>query len=60
MFIRNKPILSSERMLHKDYDHEGSVEKKRSLIMSFEGLGTKMNLWDVESGSTERQQHKFL
>jgi hypothetical protein len=28
IFIRDKPILSSERMLHKDYDRKGSVEKK--------------------------------
>jgi hypothetical protein len=25
---KRQPILSSERMLHKDYDHKGSVEKK--------------------------------
>jgi hypothetical protein len=27
IFIRDKPIFSSERMLHKDYYHKGSVEK---------------------------------
>jgi hypothetical protein len=27
IFVRDKPIISSERMLHKDYGHEGSVEK---------------------------------
>jgi hypothetical protein len=27
VFIRNKPILSSERLLHKDYDRKGSVAK---------------------------------
>jgi hypothetical protein len=27
IFIRDKPILSSEGMLHKDYDSKGSVEK---------------------------------
>jgi hypothetical protein len=27
IFIRGKPILSSERMLHKDYNCRGSVEK---------------------------------
>jgi hypothetical protein len=26
-FIRNKPIFSSERMLHKDYDRKVVVEK---------------------------------
>jgi hypothetical protein len=34
-------ILSSERMLHKDYDRKGSVEK--TLIVSLERLGTKTN-----------------
>jgi hypothetical protein len=28
LFIKDKPILSSERMLHKDYGRKGSVEKK--------------------------------
>jgi hypothetical protein len=27
IFIRDKPVLSSEKMLHKDYDRMGSVEK---------------------------------
>jgi hypothetical protein len=27
IFIRDKPILSSDRMLHKEYDHKDSVEK---------------------------------
>jgi hypothetical protein len=31
MFIKDKPVFSSERMLHKDYDHKGSVEKKKRL-----------------------------
>jgi hypothetical protein len=25
--VNNRPILSSDRMLHKDYDRIGSVEK---------------------------------
>jgi hypothetical protein len=29
-FIRENTVLSSERMLHKDYDRKGSVEKKDS------------------------------
>jgi hypothetical protein len=29
IFIRNKPIFSSEGMLHKDYDRKGSVAKKK-------------------------------
>jgi hypothetical protein len=28
IFIGDNPIFSSERMLHKDYDRNGSVEKK--------------------------------
>jgi hypothetical protein len=35
MYIRDKPILSSERVLHKDYDGKGSV-----IVM---GLGAKKN-----------------
>jgi hypothetical protein len=30
MFVRDKPIFSSERMLHKNYYRKGSVEKKIS------------------------------
>jgi hypothetical protein len=29
IFIRDKPIFSSERMLHKDYYRKSSVEKKK-------------------------------
>jgi hypothetical protein len=29
-FIRDKPIFSSARRLHEDYDRTGSVEKKIS------------------------------
>jgi hypothetical protein len=42
LFIRDKPILSSERMLHKDYYRKGSVEKK-SLVVLLKGLGAEMN-----------------
>jgi hypothetical protein len=28
VFLRDKPIFSSERMLHKDYDRKVSVSKK--------------------------------
>jgi hypothetical protein len=27
LYIRNKPTLSPERMLHEDYDHKCSVAK---------------------------------
>jgi hypothetical protein len=31
-------------MLHKDYDRQGSVEKKKNpLVMTLKGLGTKAN-----------------
>jgi hypothetical protein len=39
---RDKPMLSSERLLHKDYDRMGSVNKK-SLVVSLKGLGAKTN-----------------
>jgi hypothetical protein len=42
MFIRDKPIFSSERMLHKDYYRRSSVEKK-SLVVGLTGLDAKTN-----------------
>jgi hypothetical protein len=42
IFIRDKPIFSSDRMLWKDYDRNGSVEKK-SVVVSLKGLGAKTN-----------------
>jgi hypothetical protein len=29
IFVRDKPIFSSERMLHKDYYRRSSAEKKK-------------------------------
>jgi hypothetical protein len=29
LFIRDKPILSSDRMLHEDYGRKGSIVKKK-------------------------------
>jgi hypothetical protein len=43
IFIRDKPIFSSERVLHKDYDRNGSVEKEMSLVVSLKGLDAKTN-----------------
>jgi hypothetical protein len=43
MFIKDKPIFSSERMLHKGYDRKGSVEKKKFLFVSLTGLEAKTN-----------------
>jgi hypothetical protein len=42
LFIGDKSVLSSERMLHKDYDSKGSVAKK-SMVVNLKGLNTKMN-----------------
>jgi hypothetical protein len=38
-----KPIFLSERMLHKDYDRKGSVEKIKSLLVIHKGLGARTN-----------------
>jgi hypothetical protein len=43
MFIRDNPIFSSERMLRKNYDGNGSVAEKRYLVVILKGLGTKTN-----------------
>jgi hypothetical protein len=42
IFVRDKPIFSSERMLHKDYYRRSSVEKK-NLVVGLEGLDAKTN-----------------
>jgi hypothetical protein len=44
MFIQDKAILSSERVLHKDYDRKGSVGKK-SLGVGLMGLGERRADW---------------
>jgi hypothetical protein len=40
IFIRDKSTLSSERMLHKDYNSKGSVEKKN--LYSWVSRGRKL------------------
>jgi hypothetical protein len=40
IFIRDKPIILSERMLCKDYDGKGSVGEKKYLVVSFMGHGS--------------------
>jgi hypothetical protein len=40
IFIRDKPIFSSERMLHKAYYRRSSVEKQ-SLVVGLKGLDAK-------------------
>jgi hypothetical protein len=42
IFIRDKSIFSSERMLNMGYYRKGSVEKK-SLVVGLKGLDTKTN-----------------
>jgi hypothetical protein len=42
IFITENRIFSLERVLHKDYDHKGSVENK-SLVVSLKGLEAKTN-----------------
>jgi hypothetical protein len=42
IFIRDKPIFSSERMLHRDYYRRSSVEKK-SLVVGLKGLEARTN-----------------
>jgi hypothetical protein len=39
LFIKEKPIISSERMLHKDYGHKGSVAKKKETPTAHEPQG---------------------
>jgi hypothetical protein len=38
---RDKPVFSSERLLHKDYNRKGAVVKI-SLVVSLKVLGAKM------------------
>jgi hypothetical protein len=42
IFISDKPIFSSERILHKDYYRRGSAEKK-CLVVGLKGLDAKTN-----------------
>jgi hypothetical protein len=49
IFIKDEPILPSERLLHKDYDHNGSVAENKSLVLSFKMLGVKTNCLELAS-----------
>jgi hypothetical protein len=42
-FVNDRPILLSERMLHKDYDSKCSVGKKEELVVGVKGLFAKTN-----------------
>jgi hypothetical protein len=37
LFMRKEPILSSGRMLHKGYNHKGSVAKKKISGLEHQG-----------------------
>jgi hypothetical protein len=37
--------------VNKDYDHKGSVEKKKSLVVSVKGLDTKTNWLVIKPAS---------
>jgi hypothetical protein len=44
IFIRDKPIFSSERMVHKDYGRKGSVGRgEKVVVVRLKGLGAKTN-----------------
>jgi hypothetical protein len=47
LFIRDKSNISSDRMLHKGYDHNGSVSNKKRkeihVVVILKGLGAKTN-----------------
>jgi hypothetical protein len=43
ILIRDNPIFSSERMLHKDYYRKSSVEKKKYLVVSLKEFDVKMD-----------------
>jgi hypothetical protein len=56
LFVKDKPILLSERMLHKDYNRKGWTAKKKKkkkknqqqIFMSLKGFGANINwlaLW---------------
>jgi hypothetical protein len=42
IFMKDKPIFSSERMVHKDYYRRSSAEKK-NLVVGLKGLDAKTN-----------------
>jgi hypothetical protein len=42
IFIREKPIFSSERILLRTY-HKALFEKKKSLVVGLKGLDIKTN-----------------
>jgi hypothetical protein len=51
IFVREKSIISSKRMLYKDYDCKGLV-KEKSLVVGLKGLGAKTNSFHLVWGAT--------
>jgi hypothetical protein len=44
MYIRDTPIFLSERMLHKDYDHNGSLVRREKMFgREPQGVDAKTN-----------------
>jgi hypothetical protein len=43
IFMRDKPIISLERILHNDNNREDSIAKQKNLVMILERLGAKTN-----------------
>jgi hypothetical protein len=44
IYIRDKPIFSSERMLHKDCDRNNSVGKRMCVVVILKTIDSKMKL----------------
>jgi hypothetical protein len=57
MLIRDKPIFSSERMLHTDYYRKCSV--KKNMAVSLKGLGAKKKWLAVNSDSGSEEQFRW-
>jgi hypothetical protein len=43
IFIRDEPIISSERMLVRTMTARARMQKKKSLVVGLKGLGAKTN-----------------
>jgi hypothetical protein len=51
VLIIDKLILSSERILPKDYGRKGSAAKRKSVVLGIKGLGGKTNYLAVNRQS---------
>jgi mevalonate pyrophosphate decarboxylase len=59
LFVRCKPIISSEKLLHKNYDRKSSVAKNKSLAVSLKGFVTKTN-WLVVNRQSQSNSLTLL